>query len=94
MDKRGKGENIHCTWGKNIIFEKKGAGQKISYLGKYNTPLIVMHKSFAKKELKKHFKNVQELLHLVQISDFREADGAVPLLVHVTIVPLLLPSLL
>ena len=28
VEKPGKGENFHCTWGKNIIFEK-GVGANI-----------------------------------------------------------------
>ena len=38
MEKREKRGNFHGTWGKNIIFEKKG-GAKYPNLDKY-TPLI------------------------------------------------------
>ena len=33
VEKRGKRGNLHCTCGKNIIFEKKGGGDKISHFG-------------------------------------------------------------
>ena len=37
VEKLGENGN-HCTWGKSIILEKRGVGQKYHILGKY-TPL-------------------------------------------------------
>ena len=31
MEKRGKRGNFVCTWGENMIFEKKGGGKNINY---------------------------------------------------------------
>ena len=38
----GRGGNVHCSWGNNIILGKKGVGQKYHILGKYTSLADIM----------------------------------------------------